>query len=146
MKIRHLWFSAHRLPFNALFIHYFGHSGAIENHHKDGRITICNNALREAIDEQIVILESLKTHPGSNERNFENLIVTVEAPNPMQPFWIFCCNLFPFVATFLFLKRKILMLQSKFMTTIWGILRRAWITLPQQNEYILKERFEGILT
>ena len=42
-----------------------------------------------------------KTHPGSNERNFENLIVTVEAPNPMQPFWIFCCNLFPFVATFL---------------------------------------------
>ena len=57
--------------------------------------------LRKVIDEQIVILESLKTHPGSNERNFENLIVTVEAPNPMQPFWIFCCNLFPFVATFL---------------------------------------------
>ena len=38
------------------------------------------------------------------------------------------------------------MLQSKFMTTIWSILRRAWIKLPQQNEYILKERFEGILT
>ena len=101
MKIRHFLFSAHRLPFNALFIRYFRHFGAIENHHKDGRITICNNALRKVIDEQIVILESLKTHPGSNERNFENLIVTVEAPNPMQPFWIFCCNLFPFVATFL---------------------------------------------
>ena len=41
--------------------------------------------LRKVIDEQIVILESLKNHPGSNERKFENLIVTVEAPNPMQP-------------------------------------------------------------
>ena len=62
--------------------------------------------LRKVIDEQIVILESLKNHPGSNERKFENLIVTVEAPNPMQPFSIFCCNLFPFVATFLFLKEN----------------------------------------
>ena len=73
--------------------------------------------LRKVIDEQIVILESLKTHPGSNERNFENLIVTVEAPNPMQPFRSSAVTYFHLLKHF-YLLRKILMLQSKFMTTL----------------------------
>ena len=107
MKIRHFWFSAQRLPFNALFIRYFGHSGAIDNHHKDGRITICNNALlTEGNWRTNRDFGVFKNPPRFEWTKFWKFDCHFWSSKSNATFSIFCCNLFPFVETFLLNKGK----------------------------------------